>query len=200
MGQDVAAFAKVLREEGIEAAKAEAGKILADARAKADEIVKEANTAHRRKMEEANREIEQMRQRAEAEMKLVARDLILQVKKRVEEIAARLLSDKVEKALSTPEIVKSCLLEVLKTTKTGTEWELSLGPTVGKSLAAAAVGDLFRQAEARGKLTDAIKAEGFALKSPADSMVIEVTAESVSEAFRQLLSPELEKLLPAHHS
>ena len=42
MGTDVASFAKQLREDGIEAAKAEAAKILEEAQKKADKLISAA--------------------------------------------------------------------------------------------------------------------------------------------------------------
>ena len=47
MGMDVATFAKQLREDGIEAAKAEAAKILTDARKEAEKIVSAAQARKR---------------------------------------------------------------------------------------------------------------------------------------------------------
>ncbi len=195
MGTDVASFARQLKEDGIEAAKKEADKLIEAARAKAKEIQDEAKASISRMEKEAQEQIDRDRKKAEADLKLVGRDLVLGVRKTIEETAAALLKQSVSKALSTEDTVKTGLLELLKTQKTGREWELALGPTVGKKLATTVVEDLFKQAGALAKLKSALEKEGFQLTSKGGTEVIEVTEDSVVEAFRRLLSPELAIIL-----
>ena len=195
MATDVAAFAKQLREEGIEAAKQEAERIIAEAKAKAAQIVDEAKSSAAKLHQNAQEEIARKRQRSEAELKLVARDLILTVKGQIEQVAAGLLREKVAKALSTEEVVKASLIELMKNQSTGKEWEMTLGTTVGQPLAQAVVGDLFQTTGASVKLSEGFKKAGFQLKGLGGTEVVEVSDESITEAFRRLLSPELQKIL-----
>jgi V/A-type H+-transporting ATPase subunit E len=197
MATDVAAFAKQLKEEGIEAAKREAETIISEAKAKAGRIIAEANGAAQKMKEDAAAEISRDRQRSEAELRLAARDQILGVKQQIERVASALLKEKVAQALSTEEVVKSALLELVRSQKTGREWELSLGPTVGKPLAQAVVDELFKTDGAKVKLAEGLKRAGFELKTHAGTEVIDVSDESVTEVFRRLLSPELQKILDA---
>ncbi len=195
MASDVAAFAKQLREEGIEAAKQESEAILSDARSKAAKIIEEAESAAQKTQQEMQDAVARSRQRSEAELKLVARDLILKIKQQIEQVAAWLLKDKVAKALSVEDTLKTALIEVVKSNQSGKNWELSLGPVVGEPLAKVVVESLFREAGAEVKLTEGFKKAGFTLTSQSGSQVIEVSDDSLTDAFRSLLSPELQKML-----
>ena len=195
MATDVAEFTKQLKEEGIEAARHEAEKILAEAHSKADQIIEDASAASQKMLQESEAEIYRRSQRSEAELKLVARDLILSVKRQIEEVAQDLLKSKTAALLSSDEVVKSALMELIKCQKTGQEWELALGPSVGESLAHAVVDDLFQSNRVHLKLTDSFKKVGFQLQRKTGTEVLEVSDESVAEAFRRLLSPELQRIL-----
>jgi len=197
MATDVAEFARQLREEAIDAARTEAEKIAAEARAKADQIMRDARLSAQKLQEDTEHEIARRFQRSEAELKLVARDLMLNVKRQIEQVAQDLLKQKTGELLSSEEVLKSAILELVRNQKTGKEWELALGPTVGEPLANAVVEDLFTSENAHMKLLDGFKKAGFQLKSRAGSEVIEVSDESLADAFRRLLSPELQKILDA---
>lgn len=195
MASDVAAFAKQLREEGIEAAKRESEAILSEARSKAAKIVEEAESAAQKTRQEMQDAVARHRQRSEAELKLVARDLILKIKHQIEQVAAWLLNDKVAEALSVEETLKTALIEVVKSNRSGKDWEVSLGPVVGEPLAKVVVESLFKEAGAEVKLTEGFKKAGFTLTAQSGSQVIEVSDESLTDAFRSLLSPELQKMI-----
>lgn len=195
MASDVAAFAKQLREEGIEAAKRESEAILSEARSKAAKIIEEAESAAQKTQQEMQDAVAQNRQRSEAELKLVARDLILKIKHQIEQVAAWLLKDKAAEALSVEETLKTALIEVVKSNRSGKDWEVSLGPVVGEPLAKVVVESLFKEAGAEVKLMEGFKKAGFTLTSQSGSQVIEVSDDSLTDAFRSLLSPELQKMI-----
>ena len=90
MGTDVASFAKQLREDGIEAAKEESAKILADARKEAEKIVNSAKSEAAKVEKEAQTRISQNQNSSESEMRMVARDIIIGLKKKIEEIGTNL--------------------------------------------------------------------------------------------------------------
>ncbi|HNW34704.1 MAG TPA: hypothetical protein PKM25_07220 [Candidatus Ozemobacteraceae bacterium] len=195
MGIDVATFTKQLREEGIEAARHEAEKILADAKAKAEHEKEQAKAATRRMVQEGEAEIARHRQKVEAELKLAARDLILDVKKRIEQITCELLRPVIAEKLSAADTVEASIRELLKTQKTGHEWEVALGPVVGAKLTQAALSDLFKAAGARVKLGENLKMAGLSMRDTASGEVIELTESSVTESFGRLIAPELRALL-----
>lgn len=197
MGTDVAAFARQLKEDGILAARQEAETIIQEARKKAESMLADGARQVQAMKQAAEEDIARQRQKSEAAVRLAARDLMLEVRKQVEQIGTVLLTGPVKQALATPEIVKSALTELLKTQKSGQDWELALGPTVGKPLAEAVLQDLFKAHEARVKLAEGLKKAGFELTATSGTEVIEVTDDSVTEAFSKLMSPELAKMLAA---
>jgi V/A-type H+-transporting ATPase subunit E len=196
MGTDVASFAKQLREDGIEAAKEEAAKILAEARKEAEKIVNSAKSEAAKVEKEAQVRISQNQSSSDSEMRMVARDIIIGLKKKIEEIGTALLKEKVADALSDREVVKTSIIELLKGQQVGKNWEVSLGEKLATPLAEVVI-DSFKENGATAKLTSGLKKAGFEAHIVGDNEVFEVTDESITETFRKLLSPELKKLLEA---
>ncbi len=196
MGTDVATFARQLREDGIEAAKAEAAKILADARKEAEKIVNAARTEAANVEKESQTRIQQNRRRSEDELKLVARDLVNVFRKRIEETGAKLLKGKVAEGLNDKEVVKAAITELLKHQQPGQSWEIALGDKLARSLAETVVA-LFKEKGAAAMLAGDLNKAGFEMRAAGGSEVFEVTEDSITETFRKLLSPELKKLLTA---
>lgn len=196
MGMDVATFAKQLREDGIEAAKGEAAKILADARKEAEKIVSVAQADTAKLEKEAKHKIQQEKHRSEDEMRLVARDLVNGFHKRIEEVATRLLKEKVAESLNDKEVVKTAIIEMLKSQSDKKDWEVSLGAKIAKPLVDVVVAQ-FKEKGAVAKLGQELDKAGYEMRASGSSEVFELTDESVIETFKKLLSPELKKLLQA---
>jgi V/A-type H+-transporting ATPase subunit E len=194
MGTDVAAFAKQLKEDGIDAARKEADSLLSDANQKGKKIIADAKIEAEKMLKDAELEITNKKHRSEAEMQLVARDLMNGLKKRIEDVGAALLKGKVAEQLNTEEVIKSSISELLKNQETGKEWELALGKKVAKPLAGAVV-SLFKEKGATARMAEELNKAGFELRSDSGTEVIEVTEDSVTEAFKKLLSPELKKII-----
>lgn len=192
----VASFAKQLREDGIEAAKAEAAKILADARKEAEKIITSAKAEATKVEKEAQNAIAQNKNSSEAEMRMVARDIIIGLKKKIEDVGMALLGSKVAEALADREVVRTAVIELLKTQQVGKNWEVALSEKIAKPLADVVVAS-FKEKGATAKLTSDLKKIGFEVRATGENEVFEVTEESVTESFRRLLSPELKKLLEA---
>jgi len=194
MGMDVATFAKQLREDGIEAAKAEATKILADARKEAEKIVSAAQADAAKLEKEAKQRIQQDKVRSEDEMKLVARDLVNSFRKNIEAVGARLLKDKVAEGLNEKEVIKTAIVEMLRIQSDKKDWEVSLSAKIAKPLADVVMAQ-FKEKGAVAKLGQELNKAGFEMRAGGGSEVFELTDESVTETFKKLLSPELKKLL-----
>lgn len=197
MAMDVATFAKQLREDGIDAARVEAEKILAESKAKGDKIIADALVTASQRLSTASEEIANLRRRGEAELRFVARDLFLELKRQIEIVATRLLQDKIAGALSTDKVVYEALMEVLKAQKSKGSWELALGPGIGRGIADSVIHELFKTQDAQIKLVEGLQSAGFELKIKDGAQVIEVTESSVAEAFRRLMSPELARFMNA---
>jgi len=192
---DVAAFARQLKEDGIEAARAEAANILNEARAQAAEILQHAQAAAVKTRADALAAIERERQRFAAEIRLTARDTMLSVRQDIERVAAHLLRIKIGEALATDEVVRTAIVELIKDPPPGKEWEISFGPRVGKTLVEMVVNDLFKGREAAITLREELHRTGLEFRASGEGEVLELSEESVAAAFRQIMSPELNRLI-----
>lgn len=194
MATDVAAFAKVLREEGIEAAKEEAAKILEEAQKKADKIINSAKSDAEKIEKDANNQIQQNKMRAEDEMRLASRDLLISFRKQIEEVGNSLLEEKTAEVLNSEEIIKTAVMEILKNQDNSGDWEISFSNKIAEPVAASVLA-MFKSQGAQAKLGKALNKAGFEVKH--GSEVFEVTEESIAESFKKLLSPAFKKLLEA---
>jgi len=194
METDVAAFAKLLKQDGIDAARAEASGILDEARTRAAEIVRQAQAAAGKVLRDAQSEIESLRQRQAVEIRLVARDAMLKVKEEIERVALLLLRQPIAEALTADEVVRAAIVELVQNSASGQEWEIRVGPRIGKALVQATVNDLFKGREAAATLIEEFRRSGLEFRSGAGE-VLELSEESVTDLFRRLMSPELSRLL-----
>lgn len=194
METDVAAFARQLKQDGIDAARAEAAMILDKARAEAAEILQQARAAAERLLRESQAEVESRNRRQAVEMGLVARDTLLKVKEEIERVAMLLLRQPIGAALATDEVVRAAIVELVRGSAPGQEWEIRVGPKIGKALAQAAVDDLFKGRDAAVTLIEEFRKSGLEFRSGAGE-VMELSEESVAEQFRRLMSPELGRIL-----
>ncbi len=198
MGIDVASFAKQLVEDGIDAAKAESEKIIAEAKKNAEVIISNAKSDALKLHEEAENKIAQSKQRSEAELQLAARDAINSVKKSIEQAGTSLLKDKVAEVVNEKEVLTNAINELLKNQSSGnSDWEINLSKNLSKPLADL-VTNLFKNNGAKVKLSQELNKAGFELTAGSSNEVIEITDESVAESFKKLLSPELKKIVEAN--
>jgi len=194
METDVAAFAKLLKQDGIDAARAEASGILDEARTRAAEIVRQAQAAAGKVLRDAESASESQRQRQAVEIRLVARDTMLKVKEEIERVALLLLRQPIAEALTADEVVRAAIVELVQNSASGQEWEIRVGPRIGKALVQATVNDLFKGREAAATLIEEFRRSGLEFRSGAGE-VLELSEESVTDLFRRLMSPELSRLL-----
>lgn len=194
METDVAAFAKLLKQDGIDAARAEAAKILDGARAEAAAILEQARQAAEKLQLDAKAGIESQRQRQSVEIRLAARDALLKIKEEIERMAQLLLRQPVGAALATDEVVRAAIVELVRGSASGQEWEIRVGPSIGKALVQAVVDDLFKGRDAAVTLVEEFRKSGLEFRSGTGE-VLELSEESVAEVFRRLMSPELSRFL-----
>lgn len=189
----VAAFARHLKQDGIDAARAEETKILEEARSHAAEIRHQAQAAADKIQRDTQADIKSQHQRQTVEIRLVARDAMLKVKEEIERIAL-LLRQPIGEALATDEVVRAAIVELVRSTAPGQGWEIGVGPKIGKALVQATVNDLFKGREATVTLVEGFRGSGLEFRSGTGE-VLELSEESVAEVFRRLMSPELSRLL-----
>lgn len=195
MDTDVAAFARRLKQDGVDAARAEADSILAEARARAAETLEQGRADAEAARAAAQAAIEGERRRFAVEIQMVARDTMLRVKQEIERVAMRLLRAHIADALAAEEIVRTALVELIRSPGPGSEWEVAVGPRIGKALVEAAVSELFKGREASIALVEEFGRTGLEFRTAGGTEALELSEESVAEAFRQMMSPELIRLI-----
>lgn len=194
MDTDVATFARQLKEDGIEAGRTEAARILDNARTEAAEILVRAQAAAEKLLRDARSEIENTRQRQGVETRLLVRDTMLKVKQDIERVALLLLRQPIREALAADEVVRSAIVELVRSSAQGQDWEIRVGPRIGRELVQAAVNDLFKGRDATVTLIEEFRTSGLEFRTGAGE-VLELSEESVANEFRRLMSPELSRLV-----
>ncbi|MEM5947703.1 V-type ATP synthase subunit E [Spirochaetia bacterium 38H-sp] len=89
-----------LKRDGVEAGQKQADEIVRDAKIRADEIIEKARQQAKVIREEAEREASQFRMSAEEAVRQAGRDLVLSVKKELEEIASFVLLEMIKESYS----------------------------------------------------------------------------------------------------
>ena len=99
-----------LYESGVEKAKNDADKIIAEARAKADQVIKNANAEAEAIIAGAKTEGAELKQKIESELKLSSKQVIATVKNQVTNLVVQdLLSKDLEKSLSDSDFIRKII-------------------------------------------------------------------------------------------
>ena len=195
MDTDVAAFARQLRQDGIEASKADAERILAEAHARATEMQTQAQEAAAAFQAEARAAIGRERQRFAIELGMAARDTMLRTRQDIERVVMRLLRARIGGALAADDIVRKAIAELIGGAARGSAWEIAVGPGLGKALVDAAVSDLLKGREGAIAVVEEFGRSGLEFRAAEGGEVLELSEASVAEAFRRLISPELARIV-----
>jgi len=104
-----------LYSEGVDKARKEAEKIIADAESRGESIIKEAKTEADRIIEQSRKDAKDLKSRTENELAMAARQAETALKQRIITILAdRILSDAVGHTLSDSELLKDLILSTVK--------------------------------------------------------------------------------------
>ncbi len=99
MEQQIQDLVASIRKEGIETAKAEAERIIAEAKSQAEAVVRDAESEKAKLLSDARKEIELEKNSAEASIRQAARNASLSLKKSIEDEFTRILRDGAGKAM-----------------------------------------------------------------------------------------------------
>lgn len=184
-----------IKSDGVDAAKKQADKILADTRKTADAIIKEANTEAEKARKKAEADAEAYRKNAETAIKQAARDTVLVLKEKIGEMFEQVLMTDIAKTLD-----KEILYElILKLAQAWAE-EGDLEVLVNEKDAEALQVQLKRSLSANLKdgldlRVDKKIEHGFRIGKKGENLYCDFTDESILEALRIFLNPKLAELL-----
>lgn len=182
-----------IRHEGVDKAKADADKILADARARAKAVTDQAEADAEKARAEARRDAEAFGRRAEATIRQAARDTVLSVEQAVTGLLTALLRKGVDAAMDDPAVVPGLAEAAVRS---------YLGGGGGVEVAAAdrLAGALrARLASLAGKgvtvVTDESAGTGFRVRLEGGRVEHSFTGAAVAEALAARLRPRLAALV-----
>ena len=193
MEQQIQDLVASIRKEGIDAAKAEAERIIAEAEAKAGRIIEDAEKEKERLLEDAKRSIDTERSSAQASIRQAARDVSLSLRKSIEDTYSAILRADTENAMHGEALV-TILSSVLGAEMTGKDIEISESDmkALGESLTARFADRIKEGLEFRP--SQAVSS-GFRIAEKDGSGYIDMTSESASDLIMPYLSAALRTLI-----
>jgi len=188
MSEDLQSLLEKINREGVEKAKAEADRIVAEAKAKAADMVKAANEEAAKAKEDAKKASADYAARAEETIRQAARDTILKVESSVTALLEKTLAKDVDKALADEKTVAALVTEAVKGLVGPVE--VAVDPKLASALKAqlAANKDII-------VVTDDTLGAGFAVKTEGGRVEHAFTGEVISAELAKRLRPDLAKLM-----
>jgi vacuolar-type H+-ATPase subunit E/Vma4 len=202
VGHSLEAFVQKLHTEGVEAGRAAAERILAEAEHAAKTRIADANEQAREIVERARAESETIRARAESELRLAVRDAVLRLQEALSRALRATIWDGVRKRLDDREflapLIRDVVMRYVEADAAGNApIAIMVSEDVRRQLATWAL-EAFAEsaqgqklAELRGTLADS----GFACR--VSDGTVEVTADSVVEVLWEMVGPELRNRIAA---
>jgi len=213
MSTELQSLIDKIQAEGIDKAKAEAGKVVAEANAKAKGIVAEEAAAAAVLRQRGEADAALFRERAERAVVQAARDVQLGIEKDINETLGRLLLGKVSGALSQ-ELLGDLIVEVVTAYAGGArgqglgasegnasggkydEVTVSLPPAQVEALRATVLAALQGAAKAGVRIApDADVRSGFRVSLAGGRIEHDFTAQAIQGALARLLRPSLAALI-----
>ena len=188
MSEDIQGLLEKINREGVEKARAEADKIIADAKAKAADIVKAANAEAAKAKADAEKAAEDYAARAAVTVRQAERDTILKIESSVTTLLENVLKKDVDLALADEKTAVALVAEAVKGLVGSVEVAAS------PKLAAALKAQLASQGDIT-VVTDETFGTGFAVKTEGGRVEHAFTGEVISGELAKRLRPDLAKLL-----
>lgn len=196
--ESLEAFVAQLHDEGVEAGRAEAERLVREAREQATAIVREARARADALLAEAEEGARRAEARGRDELELAARDAVLELQAALAETLTRVWSRGVAAELRDPEVLTALLREVVRA--------YAAGDAVGRPTEVRVPGRLARDVEAwwSRELADALESTASVTADPVldagfeyriGGGAVEVTVESVVEKLMQSVQPRLREIL-----
>ena len=199
MAEELQALLDRIQTEGVAKAEAEAARIVAEAKKKASDIVAAAKAEEAAAKERSAAEAKLFQERAEANVRQAARDVVLGVKKSVDDTLGRLLLAKVSGAMDAA-FVQKTLAALLPQYAAAPDAADGVGVVVPPEQAAAvrdALIGAFQGEAAKGidVQSDSELTAGFRVVLAGGRIEYDFSDEAIREEMSRMLRPELAKLL-----
>ena len=180
-----------IKSDGVESARKEAADIIAQANEEARRIIASAEESGRETLRKAEAETGKLRKTVEDSLRQAARDLVLVVRKELEELFRKLLQQDVGKVLSG-ESLERIILALMKSWSVDAAIDIQLSPTDASALSESLLKKLkddMRDGEFAIRPLEGMKA-GLRISYRDGTAYFDFTDEQISNTLAQLLNPK----------
>lgn len=191
-------FVALLHDEGVEAGRQEAARIVREAEAEAKVILEQARREADGVRSGARAAAEREMERARAELRLATRDAVLALQASLRSTLQSLLSRATTPPLRDPAFLRTLLKEMLgayaqSDADGGPPVAVRAPESVVADLESWALAELGRELAVDGPAADTVRAAGF--EYTVAEGTVEVSVEAVTDALAELLGPRLRAVL-----
>jgi len=200
MAETIESFVEKLQKEGIETGKAEAERIIAEARSQAEKIIAEARTQADAIINDARAQAQRDLKRGKDELELACRDTILHLRETINKIIKAILEQAIDEKLHDDKFLEDLIREVVtqyaKQDAEGTRSiEIKLNDETLQAILSRTTGQMTSANQTKGSmnLKGGLKSAGFEYESGEGK--VEVTADSITEVLMEMISPRLREVI-----
>ena len=200
MADSIESFVGKLQKDGVEAGKAEAAKLLADAKVEGETVVADARKQAEGIVSDAEAEARRRLEQGRNELELAARDVFGRLRKQMAEAIGEVLRVAAGRALADEQFLAGLLRDVVveyagKDAKGAWPIEVRISEAAAEKVIDAAVKALAEEGKGEGalSLSGRLKSAGF--EYSVSGGVVEVTDESVAAALGEMIAPKLRELI-----
>jgi len=204
MVQTIEEFVKTLQEEGVEAGRRQAEKLLAEAKQQAERIIEQAKQQAAQIVDEAHREAQRVRVRSETELRLAARDTITRLQDALKSALRAVLFPAVRRTLMDEKFLADLIRDVVL--------RYAENDAIDRGAAVARVSkeiDEKQRQQMASQMLESLAQGGGGLASINLEAVlaeagfelvlrdgtVEVTTEAVVDSLTEMVGPEVRKLI-----
>ena len=194
MSEDLQPLIDRIQKQGVDKAKAEADRILENAREQAAEIVREAEDKKKRLLEQAREESRIYEERSIKTLEQAARDVLITVSHGIENIMSDLVAESVDQAMDE-QLLRDMLIKIVDrcAAKSGdVRWDVLVSPEDKEKLIQF-FADLYKQKMAAGVQLKADNdiLKGFKVSFHEGNVYLDFSNEALAESLSGLLRPHL---------
>jgi len=191
----IESFVERLKQDGIDAGRKEAERIIAEVEAKAQATLVEAEAVARQRLLEAETQAQRLQEQVKGELALAARDVEARLRERLQRSMAALLHQTTRTALADPQVLAQAIAEVARSQVAGSV--MVNNPQQIKDLALQLLGNQAPALDAI-RLADGRTEPGFLFRLDQGG-VVELDPASVTEHLMSLCGPAVGDILKSAH-
>ncbi len=197
MAESIETFVSKLRQDGVDAGKAEADKLVTEAEARAEKIRAAAEQEAERIRAEAEQEAEQTLAKGKADLALAVRDTVARLRAQLGAILSEILARRAQQSLADGETIAKAVVALLQGPAAAGIGSIEVPAELRDAVVERAVSEL-GQAVADGRATESLiqqgrEQPGFAYSLEGGTVVVDASA--VTEHLGGMVNPALRKII-----